>query len=163
MSTAYGHKTYQDDVLASLRTYLQRCAETNDPGRSFREVTEQLWGQASDYRTVTNLPEGVTMPGDMPFLCLRVPTGGGKTVIGARSIRVVRDELLDTAHPVVLWLVPSDAIRTQTLRQMRDRRSPLRQVLDEELERVEILDVQEALYAPRAMFDGCAGPCARWS
>ena len=156
VSAAYGHKTYQDDVLASLRTYLQRCTETNDPGRSFREVTEQLWGQASDYRAVTNLPEGVTMPGDMPFLCLRVPTGGGKTVIGARSIRVVRDELLDTGHPVVLWLVPSDAIRTQTLRQMRDRRSPLRQVLDEELERVEILDVQEALYAPRAMFDGSA-------
>ena len=67
VSDQYGHKTYQDDVLASLRTYLQRCAETNDPGRSFREVTEQLWGQASDYRAVTNLPEGVTMPGGHAF------------------------------------------------------------------------------------------------
>lgn len=154
MSTAYGHKTYQNDVLGSLRAFLGRCGETNDPARAFREVTAQLWGQASDYREVTNLPEGVTMPGDMPFLCLRVPTGGGKTVIGARSVRVVRDELLDTEHPVVLWLVPSDAIRAQTLRQMRDRQCELRKVLDEELGRVEVLDVAEALYAPRAIFDG---------
>ncbi len=152
--TPYGHKTYQNEVLSSLRGYLRRCAETNDPGRAFREFTEASYGLASDYRAVTNLPVGSAMPADMPFVCLRVPTGGGKTVIGARSIRVVRDELLDTGHPVVLWLVPSDAIRSQTLRQMRDRRSPLRQVLDEELERVEILDVQEALYAPRAVFDG---------
>ena len=159
--SAYGHKTYQNAVLDSLRAFLRRSGElaaggAADPGRAFREVTEQLWGQASDYRAVTNLPEGVTMPADMPFVCLRVPTGGGKTVIGARSIRVVRDEVLNAGQPVVLWLVPSDAIRTQTLRQMRDRQSPLRQVLDEELERVEILDVQEALYAPRAVFDGGA-------
>jgi len=68
----------------------------------------------------------------------------------------MRDELLDTEHPVVLWLVPSDAIRAQTLRQMRDRQGPLRRVLDDELDQVEILDVAEALYAPRAVFDGGA-------
>ena len=154
MSAPYGHKTYQNEALASLRTYLRRCQETNDPGRAFREVTGQLWGQASDYRAVTNLPEGVTMPADMPFLCLRVPTGGGKTVIGARCVRVVRDELLETDHPLVLWLVPSEAIRAQTLRQMRSRKNPLRQVLDEELGRVEVMDLSEAMYAPRPVLDG---------
>ncbi|HMO66661.1 MAG TPA: hypothetical protein PKE47_15810, partial [Verrucomicrobiota bacterium] len=100
--SAYGHKTYQNAVLDSLRAYLRRCAELEgggaaDPGRAFREVTAQLWEQASDYRAVTNLPEGVAMPADMPFVCLRVPTGGGKTVLGAPSLRVGRDELLDTA------------------------------------------------------------------
>ncbi len=84
MSAPFGHKLYQNEVLTSLRTYLRRCAETNDPARAFREVTEELWGQESDYRAVSNLPEGVAMPPDMPFVCLRVPTGGGKTVIGAR-------------------------------------------------------------------------------
>lgn len=156
MSAPYGHKTYQNDVLASLRLYLRRCQETNDPARAFREVTQELWEQQSDYRAVTNLPEGVSMPVDMPFVCLRVPTGGGKTVIGARCIRVSMDELLDTDHPMVLWLVPSEAIRSQTLRHMRDRQSGLRRVLDADLNRVEVLDLSEAMYAPRPMLD--AGP-----
>lgn len=156
MSAPYGHKTYQNEVLASLRTYLLRCQETNDPGRAFREVTEELWGRASDYRAVTNLPDGVTMPEDMPFICLRVPTGGGKTVIGARCIRVVQQELLDLDFPLVLWLVPSEAIRAQTLRQMRDRKNPLRQVLTEELGAVEVMDLSQAMYATRPTLDGSA-------
>ncbi|MGI8438042.1 MAG: DEAD/DEAH box helicase family protein [Chthoniobacterales bacterium] len=156
MSAPYGHKLYQNEVLDSLRIYLRRCAETNDPARAFREVTEQLWGQESDYRAVSNLPEGVTMPPDMPFVCLRVPTGGGKTVIGARAIRVVRDEWMEQDAPVVLWLVPSEAIRSQTLRQMRDRKNPLRQALEEDLGHVEILDLAEALYTTRYALSGGA-------
>lgn len=154
MSAPYGHKTYQNAVLDSLRRYLRRCAEMNDPARAFAEVTGELWGRRSDYRPATNLPDGVALPEDMPFICLRVPTGGGKTVIGARSIRVARDELLDSDHPLVLWLVPSEAIRAQTLRQMRDRRTPLRQVLQEELGQVEVLDLDEAKYITRSVLDG---------
>ena len=45
----------------------RRCAETNDPGRAFREVTEERWETASDYRPVSNLPEGVAMPPDIPI------------------------------------------------------------------------------------------------
>jgi type III restriction enzyme len=154
MSASFGHKLYQDQVLETLRIYLRRCAETNDPARAFREVTEERWETESDYRAVSNLPENVAMPADMPFVCLRVPTGGGKTVIGARSIRVVRDEWIDQDAPVVLWLVPSEAIRSQTLRQMRDRQSSLRRVLDEELGAVEILDLSEALYVSRHALEG---------
>ena len=156
MSDRYGHKKYQNDVLDSLGRYLRRCRELRDPARAFVEVTGELWGAAHPYNQIHELPNGEKLPLDMPFVCLRVPTGGGKTVIGARAVRVVRDALLDTDHPLVLWLVPSDAIRVQTLGVMRDRSHPLRQLLDEEIGAVEILDGAEALNVTPATLNGGA-------
>ncbi len=156
MSDRYGHKDYQNKVLESLGRYLRRCREVNDPAQAFLEVTRELWGAGHPYNRVHRLSNDAEMPPDMPFVCLRVPTGGGKTVIGARAIKVVRDELLDTDSPLVLWLVPSDAIRGQTLSVMRDRSHPLAQVLAEELGPVEVLDGEAALNLRPAMLNSGA-------
>lgn len=156
MSDRYGHKDYQNKTLESLGRYLRRCRELRDPSRAFVETTGELWGAGHSYNQIHELPNGERLPLDMPFVCLRVPTGGGKTVIGARAVKVVRDALLDTDHPLVLWLVPSDAIRVQTLNIMRDRRHPLRQILDEELGAVEILDGDEALNVTPAVLNSGA-------
>jgi type III restriction enzyme len=154
MSEQYGHKEYQKKVLESLARYLRRCRELKDPERAFVETTSELWGAGHPYNRVHELPNGEKMPMDMPFVCLRVPTGGGKTVIGVRAIKIVRDELLDTEHPLVLWLVPSDPIRLQTLKAMQDRKHPLRKTLQEELGEVEILDGAEALNVRPATLNG---------
>jgi type III restriction enzyme len=154
MSDRYGHKDYQNKVLESLARYLRRCRELNDPEQAFLQITSELWGAGHPYNRIHELPNGEKMPLDMPFVCLRVPTGGGKTVIGARAIKVVRDELLDTEHPLVLWLVPSDAIRLQTLKAMRDRKHPLCDTLRDELGAVEILDGAEALNVKPATLNG---------
>jgi type III restriction enzyme len=156
MSERYGHKDYQNKTLESLARYLRRCRELNDPERAFLEVTSELWGMGHPYNKVHRLGNGAEMPQDMPFVCLRVPTGGGKTVIGARAVKVVRDELLETDFPLVLWLVPSDAIRVQTLNVMRDRSHPLAQILVEELGTVEILDGEAALSLKPATLNGGA-------
>jgi type III restriction enzyme len=84
MSDRYGHKDYQNKTLESLRRYLRRCRELNDPERAFLEVTSELWRMGHPYSRIHELPNGEKMPADMPIVCLRVPTGGGKTVIGAR-------------------------------------------------------------------------------
>jgi type III restriction enzyme len=52
----------------------------------------------------------------MPHFCLRVPTGGGKTWLAAKSVALVNTHLLRSEHSVILWLVPSKPIREQTLR-----------------------------------------------
>ncbi|MBL9115769.1 MAG: DEAD/DEAH box helicase family protein [Verrucomicrobiaceae bacterium] len=145
MSDRYGHKTYQNEVLETLRQYWRACRESGDPETAFMQVTEKMHGISHPYNKVQRLENGTEMPQDMPFVCLRVPTGGGKTVIGARAIRVFKDELLNEEKPLVLWLVPSEAIKTQTVKQMKDLSHPIRRILEEELGEVEIFDGPEAL------------------
>ena len=145
MSDRYGHKDYQNEVLETLRLYWRACRESNNPETAFIQVTGERHGMAHPYNKVHKLANGTEMPQDMPFICLRVPTGGGKTVIGARSIKVFQDELLNEEKPLVLWLVPSEPIKSQTVKLMKDLAHPLRRLLDEELGDVEIFDGPEAL------------------
>lgn len=139
MSDRYGHKKYQNETLEELGKYLLLCRENGNPGTAFTEQVQ------IPYNTISEVEGGATMPADMPFVCIRIPTGGGKTVVGARAIKVAKEALLDTDHPFVLWLVPSDAICKQTVNAMRDKKNPLRQVLEEELGTLEILDSDQAL------------------
>lgn len=145
MSDRYGHKDYQNETLETLRLYWRACREQGDPERAFITVTSERHGMAHPYHRVPALANGARLPADMPFVCLRVPTGGGKTVLGARAIRIYREELLNEEKPLVLWLTPSEAIKTQTVRLMKEFSHPLRRLLEEELGEVEIFDGPEAL------------------
>lgn len=145
MSDRYGHKAYQNEVLETLRLYWRACRESRNPETAFIQTTSERHGMAHPYNKVHKLANGAEMPQDMPFVCLRVPTGGGKTVIGARSIKVFQNELLNEERPLVLWLVPSEPIKTQTVKLMKDLTHPLRRLLDEELGDVEVFDGPEAL------------------
>lgn len=137
-------KSYQTNALACLRTYLAKAVELSDADRAFHAVTKGVFLP----------PPG--LPG-LPYVCLRVPTGGGKTILAAHSIAVAADSFLRIENPTVLWLVPSDAIREQTLATLSDRAHPNRRAIADRFgENVRILTVQDALYARRADFDGGA-------
>jgi type III restriction enzyme len=69
--------------------------------------------------------------GETPAVCVRIPTGGGKTFLAAHAVAQVGKALLDTDAPIALWLVPSDAIRTQTLEALSSPRNPCREALTE--------------------------------
>lgn len=86
------------------------------------------------------------MPGcpTVPYVCLRIPTGGGKTVMGAHIIKVAGCSLLDREFPLVLWMVPTTQIKTQTLEAFRDLRHPYRQELDQAFNgRVAVFDIAD--------------------
>jgi type III restriction enzyme len=53
------------------------------------------------------------LPG-VPNVCLRLPTGGGKTLLAAHTVAVAGRHYLERDYPVVLWLVPTNTIRVQT-------------------------------------------------
>jgi type III restriction enzyme len=67
----------------------------------------------------------VGFPADMPYFCLRVPTGGGKTWLAAKSVQLANTHLLRCEHSVILWLVPSKPIREQTLKGAERSQSPV--------------------------------------
>lgn len=49
--------------------------------------------------------------------------------MAAHSVAVAADTLLRCDNPTVLWLVPSQTIRDQTLATLRDRENPNRRAL----------------------------------
>ena len=61
----------------------------------------------------------------VPHVCFKVPTGGGKTLLGAAAL-----ERLDRNNGLVLWMVPSNAIYRQTKEKLWDRQHPYRQTLE---------------------------------
>ncbi len=88
----------------------------------------------------------------MPYFCLRVPTGGGKTWLAAKSVARVNTHLLRTEHSVIVWLVPSKPIREQTLRALKDRHHPYHAAL-REAGPITVLDLEEARGLTRATLD----------
>ena len=100
-------KKYQQDpasgggVLDSVEAFFKACRQQGRASLAFTAVTEDLWGRGLPYRPLKNFPPGT------PYFCLRVPTGGGKTWLAAKSVALVNAHLLWVPHSVVLWLVPS--------------------------------------------------------
>ena len=74
-----------------------------------------------------NRMSGLRRP--IPNICLKVPTGGGKTLLASASIERIQTEFF-RQKKFVLWVVPSDSIYKQTLKVLFDRESLYRQILD---------------------------------
>jgi len=137
-------KNYQLQTLSSLRRFLEKAVELNDADTAFYALTKRPFFQ----------PPG--LPG-LPYICLRVPTGGGKTILAAHSVAIASDAFLRCDNPTVLWLVPSDTIREQTLGTLSDRAHPNRRALADRFgENVRVMTIQDALNAKRADYDGGA-------
>lgn len=138
-------KHYQEECLGALTRYLRGVSQHGRADTPFAAITGR------DYLT-SSLPEDLR---GVPYVCLRVPTGGGKTLIAAHAAPIVTSELLRAEHSVVLWLAPGTPIVEQTLKALRDPKHPYRQALQEKLGgRVEVMSVSEALAVTRGTLDG---------
>lgn len=135
-------KEYQTRTLETLRSYFAACQRFGDSDTAFYNLTKQVYGTGIPYREVQELP-------GLPYVCLRIPTGGGKTLVACHSISIAANDLLHNENPVVLWLVPSNAIKEQTINALKDKAHPYRMSLDETLSSVSVLSIQEALYVTR--------------
>ena len=101
-STHAGTQALSRQALEALAKYL-RAARTSR--RADRPLTRNRFGyNAAPF-------------GESPCVCLRIPTGGGKTLLAAHAIgRMAREWPAVDPKPLALWLVPSDTIRSQTLK-----------------------------------------------
>ena len=139
-------KTYQQDCLDRLSAFLKKATAVG-AANAFNTMPDLL----VKYRAVPGWAKSV----ELPYVCLRVPTGGGKTVIGACATGVVRRDLLGTDQCVVLWLAPTGQIVDQTIKSLRKKDHPYRLSLEKAAAGpVTILDIQEALYVTRGTLDG---------
>lgn len=142
-------KDYQTRVLSSLRSFLRLCSKEGRPEAAFQDVLLQ-----NDQPPVPYIPVYSTgLTPNMPYVCLRVPTGGGKTLIACHAAGIAMSELLHVERAVVLWLVPSNTILDQTANALRDPRHPYRRALEIACGPVEVVTIDEALRLTRAMLN----------
>ena len=140
-------KDFQTRTLDALRDYFRACVEKRNANTAFYETTLRRYGLGVPYNPAPELP-------DLPYVCLRLPTGGGKTLVAAHSIALAKTEYLHTDEPLVLWLVPSNTIREQTLRALRNRKHPYRKAVETADANVTVLDIGEALSVQPSQLNG---------
>lgn len=117
-------KDYQRRALDALRVFLEQAAvRPNAAAYAAACAVGEPGAFQAAYRPLADLP-------DVPYCCLRLPTGGGKTLLAAHAIGVARDAYLDRRYPVVLWLVTSSTIAEQTLDALKKPSHPYRQALE---------------------------------
>ena len=90
-------KSYQQTALDTLTAFAQ-AAQVKGAPLAFGEVAGR------PYNTDPFGP-------DVPCVCLRIPTGGGKTLLAAHAVPLLAQHWRASDAPVAVWLVPSDAIR----------------------------------------------------
>lgn len=82
----------------------------------------------------------------VPNVCLKIPTGGGKTLLATAAVSRILGQFLSSNAGLVLWIVPNEAIYTQTKRDLTNREHPYRQMLDRSgAGRVKILEKMSRL------------------
>jgi type III restriction enzyme len=145
-------KAYQDRVLTSLRDFFRQCAEGRHPADAFQAIRYRNNQPMQPYLPV---PVPVPVPGlppEMPYICLRVPTGGGKTLLACRAAGIAMTDFRHATEAIVLWLVPHTTILDQTASALKRKDHPYRQALDL-CGSVEVKRITEALYLSRATAD----------
>ncbi len=149
-------KEYQQGVLRKIDRYLGILTEKREDAEAFvafqrsrgKEVEladycRDAWGHLNHERMLPYLRDndGNTFVAPwlsrrdglrriIPNICLKVPTGGGKTLLAACTLERIQTDYFKRQTGFVLWVVPSDAIYRQTWKQLADREHPYRQILE---------------------------------
>ena len=142
---------YQNRVLTTLETYLDLlkdkknrsdkiatlAAKEPDLGLAIPDFTKEAWDALKNDSKLppsrAAIPFSPRMDGcerPVPNTVLKVPTGGGKTWLAISAVSRIMGRYLDRNTGFILWIVPNEAIYTQTLKHMKDRQHPYRQALD---------------------------------
>ena len=140
-------KEYQSRALEALKDYFSACKKCGSTDTAFYETTGKWIGTKLPYNNI------VQMAG-LPYVCIRIPTGGGKTLVACHAVGIAQKELLGADKSVILWLVPSNTIKEQTINALKDNNHPYRQAVEKSIGQVEVMDIQQALYLKKAIFLG---------
>lgn len=138
-------KPYQQRTIDELKDFLVDAnklvsGSKLEPEKALKLVYS-LKNEEVPYKSIPDLV-------NTPYLCVKIPTGGGKTLVASHTVATIFDNYLQDKNGkgLVMWFVPSDAIRTQTLLNLQNRQHHYREVLDARFgNSVKVMTLEEAL------------------
>lgn len=119
-------KGYQQSVMRDLSAFMEAIDETEDLNKAWR----LYWDRKDVPIGFGGVPAYQNKIPGVPHVCMKVPTGGGKTFMACSSVKRIFDHLPADKPKLLIWLVPSDAILSQTIRVLSDPKHDYRQKLD---------------------------------
>jgi type III restriction enzyme len=123
-------KEYQRAALDRLVRYLQALSE--EKARAVEAAKFKInhkWDEAAWEQLEPNeryQPRRNALGESVPAICLKVPTGGGKTLLAVKAIDLINTHYRGSQTGLVLWIVPTTQIYNQTLVALKDRAHPYR-------------------------------------
>jgi type III restriction enzyme len=139
-------KQFQRGVIDNLSHFLTLLQQTGDISKSFRTFWEERGVNVEYGGGMESYKHSIPY---VPDVCIKVPTGGGKTFIAASAIKVIFDSIGETKYiknKAVVWLVPSDSILEQTQKNLSDTSHPYRQRINADFSnRVEVYSKDQLL------------------
>lgn len=134
-------KPYQKQIIDDLARYLEILREKGNIAVAFNEFWQKhprtaitpMFGEAVEpYKN--NVP-------NVPHVCIKVPTAGGKTFIAANALNTIFSAFDNSRPKTVVWLVPSNSILEQTIRNFSNPKHPYREQLNTDFaNKVEVFD-----------------------
>ena len=122
-------KTYQTRVVTEVTEYLTELHRQQE-NTANRHAASDAWRTIQNRRAAQDTNANMGRYGemetgderDLPNVCLLVPTGGGKTLLATQVIASALKTLLPEREGtgLVLWLVPTQSIYTQTVAALQD-------------------------------------------
>jgi type III restriction enzyme len=147
---------YLDELSASHASFLkyqQFMLENPDMDAPVFDYTEKAWVKLRDAGNLPSVrtkypfsPRSDGVGCSVPAVALKVPTGGGKTLLAANAVSRIMSKWLRRNSGFVLWIVPNESIYAQTKKALSSREHPYRQQLDKAAAgRVKILEKNDPL------------------
>ncbi len=164
-------KEFQELVLEQLDYYLQtlktKCIEEKEEvefhksrkrnreiERYCRETWEELTKEGKlpqfkdskgNIQTLCYIEKKDGLGNLIPNICLKVPTGGGKTLLGVSAVERINIDYFSKNTGLVLWIVPTEAIYRQTIKNFKNRNHSYRNIFERaSAGRVKILEKTSA-------------------
>jgi len=141
-------KRYQREALAALARFFALARGARDEAALDAAFRQTLLEQEHAAETIPPyLAQGfVSDEGATPYVCVRIPTGGGKTLLGAHALAAAARHYTGQDRPLALWLVPTNVIRQQTLAALKTPGHPYREALEAHfgVDGVRVLDIADS-------------------
>ena len=107
-------KTYQKQVMNDLSAYLGHLNRDGDMFAAWKGY----WMDKDIPVGLTGVPVNKSSSPGVPHVSTKVPTGGGKTFMACTALKRIFAAMPLDKPRVVVWLVPSDSILIQTIRNL---------------------------------------------